>query len=261
MVQAMRLKALGTVVLAGALALSAGPAMADGSRTKAPSAYTCTGGSVPSGTYASMTVTGACTVTADAVISVVGNVNVAAGATLDAQTAPSTIKIGRNVTAAPGSLVGLGCQPPSYTGNSAHECAVNPDGHSDITVGGNVTGIGALAVLLNGVTVGGNVTLIGGGSAIPWSIKNNKIGGNLTVTGQTAEWLGVLFNEIGRNTTLANITIHDEHPDAPGVYVVRNNIGRNLICTGLTPGVSGGFVPGSVNVVGGRAIGQCAALV
>lgn len=261
MVQAKRLKALGTVVLAGVLALSAGPAMADGSRAHAPSDYTCTGGPIPSGTYASMTITGACTVAVDAVISVSGNVNVAAGASLDAQTAPATIKIGRNVTAASGSFVGLGCQPPSYTGNSAHECAVEPEGHSDITVGGNVTGIGALAVLLNGVAVDGNVTLMGGGSEIPWSIKNNTIGGNLTVSGQTAEWLGVLFNTIGRNATLTNITIHDEHPGAPGVYIVRNNIGRNLICTGLTPGVSGGFVPGSVNVVGGTAIGQCAALV
>jgi len=43
--------------------------------------------------------------------------------------------------------------------------------------------------------------------------------------------------------------------------VVRNTIGRNLTCIGITPGVSGGFVPGSVNVVGGNAIGQCASLV
>jgi hypothetical protein len=224
-------------------------------------AYTCTGGEIPSGDYASITVTGVCSVPADAVISVVGNVNVEAGAILDAQNAPSTITVGRNVTAAAGSLVGLGCQPPSYTGNSAHECAVEPEGHSTIAVNGNVTGTDSLAVLLNGVTVKGNVTLSGGGSEIPWSIKNNTIGGNLTVSGQTTAWLGVLFNRIGGNATLTDITVEDEHPDAPGVYVVRNTIGRNLTCTGLTPGVSGGFVPGSVNVVGRNANGQCASLV
>ena len=257
----VRRRVLATVAAAGVLALSAGPVMAAGASTSSSTAYTCSGGEIPSGTYASITVTGACAVATDAVINVVGNINVASGAMLDAQSAPSTITVGRNVTAAAGSLVGLGCQPPSYTGNSAHECAIEPDGHSTITVAGNVTGTDSLAVLLNGVTVRGNVTLTGGGSAIPWSIKNNTIDGNLTVSGQTSEWLGVLFNHIGGNATLSNITIQDEHPGAPGVYVVRNTIGHNLNCTGLTPGVSGGFVPGSVNVVGHKATGQCASLV
>lgn len=71
----------------------------------------------------------------------------------------------------------------------------------------------------------------------------------------------MLYNKIGRNVTLTGITIHDEHPGAPGVYVVSNTIGRKLTCIGITPGVLGGFIPGSVNVVGGNAIGQCAALV
>ncbi len=235
--------------------------MASESISHTPMGYTCTGGEIPSGNYASITVTGVCNVPAGAVINVVGNVNVEEGAMLDAQSAPSTITVGRNVTAAAGSLVGLGCQPPSYTGNSAHECAVEPDGHSTITVHGNVTGTGSLGVLLNGTTVDGNVTLTGGGSEIPWSIKNNMIGRNLTVSGQTTGWLGVLFNTIDGNASLTDITVIDEHPGAPGVYIVRNTIGRNLICQGLTPGVSGGFVPGSVNVVGRNAIGQCASLV
>ena len=259
--QAMRLKVLGVLAVAGALALSGVPAMADGSGTRTPKAYTCTGGEVPSGNYASITVTGACDVPADAVISVVGSVYVAAGAVLDAQRAPSTITVGRNVTGARGSFVGLGCQPPSYTGNSAHECTVEPTGHSTITVNGNVTTWDAATVLLNGITVKRNVTLVGGGSQIPWSIKNNTIGGNLTVSGQTTDWLGVLFNRIGRNATLIKIEVTDVHPGAPGVYIVQNTIGSNLTCFGLTPGVSGGFVPGAVNVVGRHATGQCASLI
>ncbi len=71
----------------------------------------------------------------------------------------------------------------------------------------------------------------------------------------------MLFNQIGKNATLTNIALSDPHPGAPGVYIVRNTIGRNLNCTGLTPGVSGGFVPGSVNVVGRNATGQCASLI
>ncbi len=256
-----RSRGLGTIAIAGALALSAGPAIATASAAPAATAYTCTGGDIPSGTYAKITVTGYCEVPADAVIDVVGNVDVAAGAVLDAQSAPSTITVGRNVTAAADSLLGLGCQPPSYTGNSAHECMVEPEGHSTITVNGNVTATDADTVLLNGITVNGNVTLDGGGGFIPWSIKNNAIDGNLTVSGQTAAWLGVLFNTVGRNATLTDITVVDEHPGAPGVYVVRNTVAWNLNCWDLVPGVSGGFVPGSVNVVGRNATGQCAALV
>jgi hypothetical protein len=224
-----------------------------------PMAYTCTGGEIPSGNYASITVTGVCSVAADAVISVVGNVNVASGAVLDAQSAPSTITVGHNVTAAAGSFLGLGCQPNAA--HAGHPCTIEPDGHSTITVNGNVTTTDANTVLLNGITVNGNVTLTGGGGEIPWAIKNNTIGGNLTISGVTADWLGVLFNRIGGNATLTNITATD--PGDPGrtVAVVVNTIGRNLNCTGLAPGVSGGFIPGEVNFVGRNATGQCASLI
>jgi hypothetical protein len=257
MEKATRLRILGALAVAAALALPTGSAMA---AAPGPMPYTCTGGGIPSGNYASITVTGFCGVAPNAVITIVGNLNVGAGAVLDAQSAPSTITVGHNVTAAAGSLLGLGCQP-DYPHNTGHPCAVEPDGHSVITVNGNVTATGADTVLLNGVTVKGNVTLTGGGGDIPWSIKNDAIGGNLTVSGVTADWLGVLFNHISKNVTLTNITATD--PGDPGrlVFVVRNTIGWNLTCTGLAPGVSGGFFPGSVNVVGRNAIGQCASLV
>jgi hypothetical protein len=232
--------------------------MAAGSN--ASTAYTCTGGDIPSGTYASITVTGACDVPADAVINVVGNVNVAAGAILDAQSAPSTITVGHNVTAAAGSLLGLGCQV--NTAHAPHPCTVEPDGNSVITIDGNVTSTDANTVLLNGITVDGNVTLTGGGGDIPWAEKNNTIGGNLTISGVTPEWLGVLFSHIAGNATLTNITATD--PGDMGfaaVSVVVNTVGRNLNCTGLGPRLSGGAIPGEVNFVGHNATGQCAALV
>jgi len=256
MKRTMLFRMLGAFAVAGALTLSAAPASA-----ATGASYTCTGGDVPSGTYTNLTIAGPCAVSAGAQITVLGNVTVGAGAVFDAQSAPATITIARNVTGAPGSLVGLGCQPPSLTGNSAHECAADPSGHSTITVGGNITVNGAQAVLLNGISVRGNVTLTGGGSEIPWSIKNNRIDGNVTISGQRTEWLGLMFSTIGGNATLTDIVLSDPHPGAPGVYIVRNTVARNLTCTGLAPGVSGGFVPGSVNVVGRNATGQCAALV
>jgi hypothetical protein len=251
---------LGSLAMVVVLALSGGPATA-GESGHGHKTYTCAGGDIPSGTYANIRVTGPCAVPADAVIKVYGNVRVAPGAILDAQSAPSTITIRGNVTAGSGSLLGLGCQPPSYTGNSAHECAIEPEGHSSISVSGNIMASRADTVLLNGISVRGNVRLRGGGGDIPWSIKNNSIGGHLKATGQAPEWLGVLFNSIGGNVTLRRITLHDVDPGAPGVYIVSNTIGRNLFCARLDPGVSGGFVPGAVNVVGGKAFGQCKSLV
>ncbi len=261
MKMAVRLRVLCTLAAAGALVLSGGPAMANGHGPHKPKAYTCTDGEIPSGHYSRITVAGDCSVAPDARIRVVGNVWIAAGAVLDAQSAPSKITVGGNVTGAPGSVVGLGCQPESLTGNSAHECASDPEGYSTITIKGNVTVRKAVLVALNGIKVKGNVTLTGGGGPTFWSIKNNMIGHNLTVTGQNADWLGVLFNHVGRNVTLKNIALTDPDPGAPGVYIVQNTIKRNLSCSGLTPGVSGGFVPGAVNVVGRHATGQCADLV
>ena len=228
-------------------------------------ALTCKSGEIGSGRYSSITVTGVCSVAKDAVIRVSGDITVRKGAALDAQSSPSTITVGRNVRAFQGSTLGLGCQPPAVTGNSAHAC-VDTDGNpiedpsvfSTITVKGNVTARGAAVVLINGISVGRNLTIVGGGSPdIPWSVKNNTIRGNLWTSNLDTNWYGVLFNKVGKNVTLLKITLTEDHPDAAGVvYVVQNTIGRNLLCKDL-PGVSGGFVPGAVNTVGGKALGQC----
>jgi hypothetical protein len=253
-----RAKTLVVAGLVGASLFIGAPAFAAG-----PHSYTCTGGDIPSGSYASITVTGDCAVAPEAVIEVSGNVMVSAGASLDAESAPSTITVGRNVVGVGGSSVALGCQPPSLTGNSAHPCTTSgyEEAHSDITVHGNVTVTGGSHVALNGITVDGNLTVVGGGSDGYWSIKNNMVGRNITVSGMTVAWIGVMFNQVGRNVTLLGVTVQDEHPGAPGMYIVRNNIAGNLVCNGITPGVSGGFIPGEVNTVGGKAVGQCAALV
>ena len=258
--------ALVAVVVAAATGLVG----ATGSASAASgTAYTCTGGdfasgtftSIPSGNYASITVTGVCNTVPGAVINVVGNINVAPGAVLDAQSVTATITVGHNITAGPGSLLGLGCQPTNTIGRFAGvPCIDNPNGQTTITVNGNITATDADTVLIRKVTVGGNVTLSGGGGDIPWSIKGDTIGGNLTISNVAADWLGAQFNRIAGNATLTNITALD--PGDPGrtVAVVENTVGRNLICIGLTPGVSPGFIPGEVNHVGHNAIGQCAAI-
>ena len=248
---------VGVLTAVSALVFAGGAALADG--PGGHKAYRCTGGDIPSGTYASITVSGPCSVAADAVIKVTGSVRVLAGAVLDAQSAPATITVRHDVSGAPGSIVGLGCQPPAFTNNSAHPCQTEPDGHSTIVVNGNVKLVGAVGVFLNGIEVAGNVTVLGGGSDIPWSIKNDTIHGNLTVAGQTEEWIGILFNTIDKNVSLKGITLTGVD-DTTGsglnsLFVVRNSIGRNIACFRLTPGVFG-----YGNNIGRHALGQCASL-
>jgi hypothetical protein len=201
-----------------------------------------------------------CNIVPGAVINVTGNINVAPGAVLDAQSASSTITVGHNITAGAGSLLGLGCQPSNAIGRFAGVPCSDDPLQTTITVNGNITASDADTVLIRKVTVKGNVSLSGGGGEIPWSIKGNTIGGNLTISDVAADWLGVQFNWIGGNAVLTNITALD--PGDPGrtVAVVENTVGNNLICMGLAPGVSPGFIPGETNHVGHNALGQCAAI-
>ncbi len=261
---------LGVAVLAGfvapvgAAAVPGAPATA-APASAAPAAYTCTGGDlatgnltkIHSGIYASITVTGACAVAANAVVLVTGDVDVASGAVLDAQSAPSTIAVGHDVNAAAGSLLQLGCLPNPTGHMTGHACTFDPHQHSNITVFGDVTASDANTVMLNGITVKKNVRLIGGGqhAGSPWPIKTNTIGGNLLVVGVTPEWLGVVVNHIGGDVVLTG----DSIAKGETIDVASNTIRRNLICSGLAPAVSGGF-PGEVNVIGGQELGQCAHL-
>ena len=222
--------------------------------------YTCAGGDIPSGNYASITVTGFCDVVPDAVINVSGNINVAAGALFDAQSSPSTITVGQNVTAGAGSLLGLGCQ--SNFAHAPHPCADGSGGASVITVNGNVSATDAFLVLLNGITVNQNVTLTGGGGGgsgiADWAEKDDTIGGNLTISGVTPDFLGVLFDNVGGNVNLSNITAIDPGDGGFGdVSVFTNTVGQNLNCSGLGPRLTGG----ASNIVGHKATGQCVGMV
>ena len=266
----MRAVIIGRAVLA--LAATVGLSVAGGTVAEAHGGnhgwarpLTCSGGEIGSGTYSSITVTGNCTVARDAVITVKGDITVRKGAALDAQSSPSTMTVGGDVFAGRGSTLGLGCQPRAVTGNSAHPCVdasgnpiEDPGVFSTIAIKGGITALGSSIVLINGVEVGRSVTIVGGGDpVVPWSVKNNSIKGNLWVSNLDTNWFGALFNKVGGNVVLWDITLVEDHPGAAGVvYVVQNTIGHNLFCKGL-PGVSGGFVPGAVNTVGGRALGQC----
>lgn len=268
MKSSMRLRGLTSLAVAGALMLPAGMASAAPYRSHRPHAYTCTGGQIRSGTYTSVTVTGNCSVPAHARITIKRDLVVMRGAMLDADSAPSTITVRRNVLGAPGSSIGLGCT--SAHGGCTDEGPDNSGPYagqeSTVLIKGSVWLNRAYNAALDGVTVRHSVTSLGGGPGtnapgfIPFSVKDDIIGGNLTVIGLSSVWFGVIRSTIGGNVTLINNQMSD--PDAN--EVVHNSIGKNLVCLNNYPAPQIGDAAQGIpdptypySTVGRRVIGQC----
>jgi hypothetical protein len=246
--------------------------------------YRCTGGNIRPGTYGSILVTGVCYMPAGN-ITVRGDLTVNAGALLDAVTPgdpvasanpllPAEVSIGGNVFVGAGGVLLLGCAP----GNSC------PTAYTYDTIGGSLTGIGALGVVIHAVTIGGSFSLLGGGSGsgpdvcagtqYPWSADSSlangegpghpipvysdastvSIGGDLSVVGLNSCWLGTIRDQIGGSATFADNTMGD--PDA--MEVDSNLIGNSLTCNNNLPAVQFGDSAAAPNIVGGLASGECA---
>jgi hypothetical protein len=272
---------LGLVIAPGLTASAAGAAPVGGGG----GTYVCTGGNVPAGTYSSMLITGVCFAPAGTIV-VRGNLTIAKDALLDAVTpgdpsaspvVPATVLIGGNVTVRKNGVLALGCSPNI-------SCS-QPPGISFDRVGGNLTAINSLAVVIHSATIGGNVTVVGGGGGAvggansggcfnpaapipaPWSeapglvdggpqytdVEDSSIGGNLTVIGQQTCWMGTLRNQVrGSLTYVGNVT-----SDPDGMEINNNLMGGNMTCLKNDPAVQYGDAGAAPNLVGGFGIGEC----
>jgi len=278
---------------AALIALTIPPVLMASAASAAPTggggAYNCTGGNIAPGTYRSIIVTGVCYMPAGT-IRVQGNLTVAPGALLDAVTpgdppktpvVPATVRIGGNVFVGKGAVLVLGCSPNI-------SCS-SPPGISFDRVGGNLTAIGSLAVVIHSATIGGNVTIVGGGGGAaggansggcfntakfpipaPWSkdaalsnpktgspqytdLEDSFVGGNLTIVGVQTCWLGSLRNQVRGSLTYAGNATSD--PD--GMEILNNLMGGNITCLKNDPAVQFGDSMAAPNLVGGWASGQC----
>lgn len=252
---------LSTVGLATVAVTAAGIGVASASTVHSG---TCSGGSV-SGTYADLTVTGNCRVPDGATLTVRGDLVVRPNAAFHGST-HSTITIKDDVVAKRGSTFELGCTP-------AHPCdapdgtpyAGGPGTPGTDSVKGSVRLDHVYNAAINGVRIGGNLTSEGGGPGpntpgVNFSVKDDRIGGNVVVTGLDTFWFGIVRSHIGGNVVLKNTK--GSNPDSN--EIVTNHIDGNLVCSGNTPAPQlGDAVQDPINgpnVVEGRAVGQCAGL-
>jgi hypothetical protein len=270
-----------TGILAGATSAGAAPPPVHPAST-----YVCSGGVIPSGTYASILVTGNC-YTPSGTVEVRGDLTVAPGALLDAATpgdpagapvVPATVLIGGSVWVGRGAVLIFGCSPNIFCGN--------PPGVSYDRIAGSLDAVGALGVVVHSAAIGGNVSIVGGGGGVncdatpatlpasgapaPWSddasldytpvytdFEDNSIGGGLTIADLESCWLGTLRNQVQGSVSLVHNTMAD--PDA--MEVASNLVGGALTCAsnsaGGVPTVQYGDSSGSPNMVAGWAGGQC----
>ena len=245
--------------------------------------YDCTGGNVPPGNYSSMIITGVCYAPAGT-INIWGDLNVAPGALFDAVTPgdpagnpllPATVLVGGNVNVGSGAVLVLGCSPSQ----GCH--AITSD-----YIGGNLTGYGALGIVLHAVSIRGSASVYGGGGGAaggaasggcftspipaPWSddaalstgpngtpqftdFEDNSIGGNLSIVGVQTCWLGSFRNQVGGSVTLNGNSTSD--PD--GMELASNMVRGSLTCLSNVPAVQFGDSSGASNTVGGNGFGEC----
>ncbi|MGC8473116.1 MAG: hypothetical protein ACP5PW_01735 [Candidatus Dormibacteria bacterium] len=291
----MRRWQVGAAAILGAVAILAGSggALADGHDQRGDHFGVCTGGMIGPGSYERLVVAGACSIPSGTV-QVEGNLVIRPGALLDATTPnsfpepgfPGTLKVGGNIVVQRGAVLILGC---GFSLTSGHLVLCSGSTLQRDRVGGNITAVDALAVVIHEVTVDGNVSIIGGGGGpaiadlggrsdtppgcylvagpAPWSsdpvfshlpvystVEGASIGGNLKLIGIQTCWLGVTVNRVGGNV----IALRDQTGDPDGNEIAGNVVGGNMVCFGNSPAAQFGDSHQLANTVSGRALGECA---
>lgn len=248
----MRLKLIGALVAVVAMATASATALA-----AKPGSYTCSGGLIGAGTYNGLTITGPCFFDDSAgipTITVNGNLTVAPGASLNAHDATvANVTVTGNVTVGQGGILGLGeYDEGSYIPQTT-------------VVDGNITANQPESLFLSFVTIRGNLVSNGGSGpvGINFPLKNLIVGGNVDIEGWNGFWIGLFRSTVGGNVIFANNSgTQTAGPDGPpdSSEVASNTISGNLICHGNSPAAQLGDSGGSLNTVGGQAIGQCSDL-
>ena len=250
----------------GALALAAGPAAAHGGDDHSPQwgdwhhhshrpsrSHTCTGtpempGSLAGFYRGDVTVEGVCVVNAGHAV-VRGDLTVTPGSTLLAAfglndqtgSGSSTLTVVGDVRVKSGSTLLMGCEPEYFP------CVDDPHPEpgtlsSRDHVFGNLIGQEALGIIVHDSVIGGNVKQTGGGGGVTCApsgafatiikspvfsdYEDNKVYGNINVTGLQSCWMG-----FGRDNVDGNLrVINDQLAEPNAIEIIANEIEGNLVC-------------------------------
>lgn len=266
------MKALRTIFAAAfgvaALLLTAAPAQATPVHAS-PWQSVCSGGTIASGTYTNLTITGACSIPDYANVTIQGLLTLAGNSQLNAITA-STVSINGNVWVEPGAKLGLGCSDalthPPFPGAPP----ICPNGVSNDHVNGGIYANQPLTLLLDGLTIRGSVISLGGGvqatgtnpgceqqrGALNFAVKDNVIYGQTLVTGWQGCWIGFVRNvQHGTVSFVANRTDSSDSTE-----IVTNTIDGSLVCIANSPAPQIGDSGGAPNTVSGHKFAQCSTL-
>ena len=240
-------------------------------RAWADSDATCTSGPVAPGVYSNLNIAGVCFLAAGKVI-VQHNLTVLPGATLvgvvggfggGGSTLPPSpdLTVNGNLDVQANATLVLGCEPIAF--NCANDTGGFPGTLSTRdTIGGNLTAENAFEVVVHHTAIRGNATLSGGGGGVSCALgfaapygdfEDDVIGGNLTITGWQSCWLGFFRDTIMHNAYFNGNTTAD--PD--GNEIANNTILGDLHCDGNSPSPHTGDSLGGPSVLVGNASGQC----
>jgi hypothetical protein len=243
-------------------------AVPSGAASAQPSHLTCRGGSIPGGVYESVTVRGHCSLDAGTVI-VGGNVVVARRAVLLAAFGGSDLVVRQDVIVRRRGILVLGCEPNAFTCfNDPNQN--NPTMSTNDRIGGSLIGWRPLMMLVHKSIVAGSILQYRGGGGITCSVfplgkngppaystyEDNFVARGVVVSGLRTCWFGFI-----RNTVVHDVVLHRNRlADPDGNEVVSNIIGGDLRCSANNPDAQLGDSGGSLNIVAGRATGECRAL-
>jgi hypothetical protein len=243
---------------------------------------TCSGGSIPGGSYGTLTITGEClvdsgSISATSVSVAPGGWLIAAFGSADGSTDNVTTT---SITVGLGSVLVLGCEPAAFACLNDPNANTSPTYYDTFSLSGSLTSVGASAVIVHNGTISDNVGITGGGGGKACNfgtgplmgnpfyddLEDNTIGGNVTVQGVNTCWLGLFRNSISHNVTFNHNTdpnstafVYPFPPD--GNEIATNWIGGNLACQANYPTPQFGDSGGSPNTVIGYVRGQCTAVV
>ena len=262
----------GTAIVAASVLLASPAATLAKGGTTYPS-YTCTGGEIPAGSYASIKVTGPCSLASTGSFFVFGNIEAKTGGLLYGGTTDNFLWVRGNINVGSGGGLFLGCDiltscvpfAPTPTGPRLTAPATSDPIILWAFIGGSVNGMGAAAVVVLGAQITKNFDIDGGGLGAGYCTTAPV---TVSGTGPFGPFFALGFSTVGGNAevdhvntcgvvfflNLVNGNLSDnDNTTSLGNVVVENSIGNNLSCKRNVP-------PPDLyweNFVGGHSSGQC----